>query len=242
MKNSAEYASRIKKLLNRIKKNYKDLAPTPLSTDPIEALILGCLSTDATESKALTALKKIRSHFVDFNELRVARIFEIDQILGKSFPESRAIAVTIKKLLNSIYDSYDQLNLDHLAEMGKRDAKAALEEIDGMNPYLVAWIMMTCLGGHSFPVNQKMVDVLLAEEAINPKSDVHDVQGFLERQINATELIESFTLLRHYCDHGEKNVKPVNGAPKTKTKKTSPKTKTTEPRQKKTTQKKSSPK
>lgn len=202
MKNSREYAAVLGKLLRRVRRELG--APVePEKTDLITELALACLSQYASENKAQSALTKLRNHFVDFNELRVCRESEVSRILGTTYPKARDTANLLVRSLRAIFDRQDVLNLDVLNTMGKREAKTYLEEFEEIPHYVVARIMLRGLGGHAFPVNEKMLEVLRAEEAVDEKADEADVQGFMERQIAAKDMLKQYVLLREHADQFE---------------------------------------
>ena len=233
MKDSSNYSTKLKRLCTQIKK--EDAVPAQLEQHkPLVELILGCLSEHTTEGKAQTALHKLESYFVDFNELRVARLDETIEALGKTYPKAKVVAITLSTVLKSVQDKLDGLDLDFLQEGGKREAKAFLEELEGITPYIVAWVMLRNLGAHAFPVNEQMVIMLHEEGVIAPDADAADVQGFLERQISASKIIETYALLRHHADNFKETKNSSKTSKSNKTTKTTRSPKTT----KKTTKKK----
>ena len=199
MKDSNEYAAALKQLCGRLKRSGGKTNESSVN-EPVTELVLAALSVATTESRARSALGRLRGSFVDFNELRVARVEEITDVLGKSFPQAKEAATRITTLLQSICEKNDTLNVSHLQEGGKREAKIFFESLVGQTPYIVARVMLLSLQAHAFPVNEQMLLMLRDEGAIAPKADTTDVQGFLERQISANEIRETYGLLRAHAD------------------------------------------
>ncbi len=236
MKNSAHYAELLKKLCNRLKRQAETPVEFP-SLDATATLVLAILSEVTTESKALTVLNRIQHYFVDFNEVRVCGKDELTEVLGKNFPQARQRAGLIISILNQIYNKLDCLDLDILHEGGKREAKAFLESLENITPYIVYSVMMHSFGAHAFPVNDTMMKMLQHEQVIASDADVANVQGFLKRQTQASQIREVYTILRHHAD----NLNLDNLTDRdTDTKKTKVKTKKTAT--KKTTNKKTAKK
>jgi hypothetical protein len=203
MKDSSEYTARLKKLCNRLKRE-KGAASVMGDEEPADALtelVRACLTAGATEAKAQAALNKFNSYFVDFNELRVCRPEEMAEVLGNQFPAAKDIAVQILGLLNQIFARRDTLSLVDLAASGKREAKVFLESLEGITPYVVARVMLFSLSGHAFPLHEQMVAMLRGEEVIDSAAPLDDIQGFLERQIPAKNLIKTYRLLRRHADN-----------------------------------------
>jgi len=200
MKDSSKYASRLTKLIGRLRKEegkYDEAKGRDFTTE----LLMGCLSAQTTEAKAAGAVTKLQEWFVDYNQLRVARADEILDVIGKGYPGGKEGAEQLLRILQAIYDRQDSLGLEHLRELGKREAKTYLEELDGMTPYIASWVMLRCVQGHAFPIHEGMLTMLQGEEAVEAEADAATVQGFLERQITANKIHEVYGLLRHYADH-----------------------------------------
>jgi hypothetical protein len=218
MKDSNEYGARLKKLINRLQRSGGQ-ATEPEIQDVTAELILACLSEYNPENKARAALNKLRNHFVDFNELRVSRSAEVIEVMGKNFQESRPTAERILQLLRQTFTKMNSIDLDSMYQMGKREAKTFFESLEGITPYVVSRVMMRGLDGHAFPVHEPMLKMLRAEEVVNAKAEVDEVQGFLERQITSARIHKVYALLRRHADHF-KGVKSLNTMAKKKKKTT----------------------
>jgi hypothetical protein len=139
----------------------------------------------------------------------------------------------LAKVLFSVFDKHHEMTLSSLRDMGKRQARQELEELNGISSFALGYCMLMGLDAHAIPVNDRMVQYLQAHELVDPKADVAAIEGFLAKQIVAKDTMEFFTLLRH-----ESESSPLSkGAGKKKTKK-----KTTKKVTKKTTQKKAAKK
>jgi len=218
MKDSNEYGSRLKKLINRLQRSGGQAAE-PEIQDVTAELILACLSEYNPENKARAALNKLRNHFVDFNELRVSRSTEVVEVIGKNYQEAQPTAERILKVLRQAFTKMNSMDLESLHQMGKREAKTFFESLEGITPYVVSRVMMRGLDGHAFPVHEPMLKMLRAEEVVNAKAEANEVQGFLERQITSARIHKVYALLRRHADHF-KGVKSLNTKAKRKKKTT----------------------
>ncbi len=199
MKDSSEYAPRLKKLINRIKREGGSSSKLE-ELDPTTSLLLACLTYNATENKARTALNRLRQSYVDFNELRVSRSAEVAEILGKTYPEADETSQQILAVLNEVYIKRDSLDLSEYTQGSKREAKSFFESLRSTNAYVSARVMLQGVGAHAFPVNPIMMEMLQKEDVVNPQADETDVQGFMERQISASQIQQSYALLRKYAE------------------------------------------
>ena len=82
---------------------------------PLEQLLLLILSRGADIKKSRSAMRRLQSEYVDWNELRVSGVFEIRKhlkVLG-----ARSIgdkAEQIRELLSTVYERFNKLSLDFL--------------------------------------------------------------------------------------------------------------------------------
>ena len=218
MKDSNEYGSLLKKLINRLQRSGGQ-ATEPEIQDVTAELILACLSEYNPENKARAALNKLRSHFVDFNELRVSRSTEVVEVIGKNYQEAQPTAERILKVLRQAFTKMNSMDLESMHQMGKREAKTFFESLEGVTPYIVSRVMMRGLDGHAFPVHEPMLKMLRAEEVVNSKAEANEVQGFLERQITSARIHKVYALLRRHADHF-KGIKSLHTKAKKKKKTT----------------------
>ena len=210
MKNSKEYGQKVIKLFNAMKRKGSGTA-VPKYDDPVEALIYATVSENLRESAAKRVLKKIRDHFVDYNDLRVSRIEEVTEILSKDgFTEESATA--LKAALNAVFYKYNGMSLLSLTEIGKRQAKKDLEKLEGASRFVVNYCVLTTLDGHAIPLTGCMIEYLRDNELVYPGADVDDIEGFLERKITSAKAYEFYRLLRHKSESVKKKL-PKKVAP-----------------------------
>lgn len=225
MKNSTLYAAKIAKLYRDMKKEHGKVKTVEYE-DPIEAIVFGSLCEHLTLSSARSSMRKITKHFVDLNDLRVSRPEEFIEVLGGHSEEVDAVAFELSESLNGIFSKFDTVKLMELKELGKRQAKKELEDVEKVTPFAVGYCFLTALGGHAIPVSKLMADYLRVEGFVHPKAKEHDIEGFLERQNKSEDAYEFFMLLKAHSDaSAKKTAKKVakeeaKTAKKTKVKKT----------------------
>jgi len=245
MKNSKKYAGQIKKLYRALKGKGDKIRPLGFD-DPIDSLVYGIVAEKASTSRARTASKQFSRHFVDLNDLRVARPEEIVEVLGKDSADLRQAANTLIQVLGAIYEKQNNLTLETLKKLGKRQAKQELEAIDGITHFATNFSMLTALQGHAIPLTRKMITYLKTNELVCPDADDHDIEGFLTKQIAARDGHAFYGLLRAESESPRINKKKagkktIKKRAENKTKKTAKKKtgkKTTKKKTKKKTGKK----
>lgn len=196
MKDSSLYQQKLKKLFSILKKG-DEKSKKPIYHDPIEAIVFAALCEKSSESCAKAALKKIQSHFVDFNDLRVARAEEIAEVIGSDIEEAEKCAVRLTSLLNAIFQKYDCLAPEDLTSTGKKNTKEILEKFNGMTNFVSSYIMLTVAGAHAVPLTEKMIQYLKTYKVVDPELENEQIAAFAEKQVSAANAYAFYTLVRH---------------------------------------------
>jgi endonuclease III len=196
MKNSKNYSKKIQKLYRSLSRKYPKVQKVS-HEKVIDAVIYAVLNAEMNEKQADSVMRKFADYFVDWNDLRVSRMEEIVEVLGKDTSATMDIASSITRILNSIFNDYNKISLESLKKIGKRPAKLALEKIEGINRYVVEYCLLTALGGHAIPLTDRMIKYLRNNELVNPDADDQQIGGFLAKQISAKNGYEFYALLRH---------------------------------------------
>ncbi len=186
MKNGTEYAKRIKRVYKKCSETagtVREVAPT----DPVEQLVLAALEWGSTRTNAKRAFRSLRERMVDLNEVRVSSAREISSAIREFIPDSSECARSISLALNDVFRREHRIKLDGLTQHGRREARHYLESLAGVNPYVVASVMLWSLGGHGIPANQRLLSALRREGLVDQSASPAEVQGFLERNIAAAE-------------------------------------------------------
>jgi len=195
MKNSKEYSKKIQGLYRTLSHKYAKVQKAS-HEDVVDAIVYAIVSASLTEKQAESAMGRFAGCFVDWNDLRVSRPEEIVEALGSDTPATRAMALTIIKVLTSIFNQYHKISLEALGKTGKRPARQALEKIDGISCFVIDYCMLTSLHGHAIPLTEKMTEYLKGNELVDPEADEQEIEGFLAKQIPAKNGYEFYSLLR----------------------------------------------
>lgn len=206
MKDSKKYADKLMKTYRSGKRGYGKVEKPEyeFSTD---SLIYAIVSENLNESAAQSSVKKLARHFVDWNDLRVSRPEEIVDVLGKDNAENRRIADALTSALFAIFNKYDVINLDALKEGGKRQAKAILQKLLPSSRFVINYIVLTVFEGHSIPLTARMLDYLKKNELVNPEAEIDEIEGFLERQITASQAYDFYAIMRQESESAKNSDK-----------------------------------
>jgi hypothetical protein len=229
MKDSKKYSAAIQKLYRSLKRKYPKAKKVEYD-NITESLVHGAVLEYINESTLRSAFKKFDDYFVDFNDMRVSRPEEIVEMLGEDGETARKAGVNVIRMLTSIFRKYNNVSLDSLKKVGKRQSRVILEKFDGMSSFSVDYCMLTALQGHAIPLTGKMIQYLRDNDLIHPAAERSDIEGFLTRQISASNAYEFYALLRRESESkrstgGKKKTATKAGSSETKTKKKTKKTK-----------------
>ena len=249
MKNSKKYATKVKRLFTTLKKKYPR-PKEPDYKDPIEAVVYAIISEHTSLSEAKSAGKRLKNHFVDYNDLRVSRPEEIIDILGIAVESAEKIAQSLTAVLNAIFSRYDMVSLVGSFDVGKRQARKELQDLKCFSEFVLGYCFLTSLKGHAIPLTERMAEFLHESELVYPSAKTDVIEGFLERQISTANGYLFYILLRMESERTKKKAAKKKKAaakakaakakakPKVAARKKTAKTKTKAAAKKKTTAKK----
>jgi endonuclease III len=197
MKRGTFYAGRLAKAY--ASHRAKVAAPAiPEPIDLLRALALGIVGPACKEENAEQAIDQLLAKMVDWNEVRVSSPSEINKAFDGTVPDGVARSARLVAALQGIFDLENRISLDHLKAMGRREAKQYLENLNGVDEYAVASVLLWGLGGHAIPVNDRLLEALRREDLIHPSANRGEVQAFLERHISAAETKEFCLVMRSF--------------------------------------------
>jgi len=238
VKNAGEYAKSLSQLLRQLRKHASPRDEP--QREPLDQLIYAFLVWEASHNQADQAYPRLFRECVDLNDLRVTDPDDLADIIGHKHSKAGERAHRLCRTLHAVYRREHAMDLAPLKDMAKRDARAYLEQLEGITPFVTASVLLHALGGHAIPVDPQLRDRLAADHVIDPDATVEDAQGFLENNIRSDDAIEAYYLLRAYVERPIKvNIKPPAARTAKKTKKTTKtKKKTTKRKPKKAPRKK----
>lgn len=114
------------KVIEALEVRYGLRKPTKFD-DFIEALVFQILELGAQEKPARDGLKRLREEYVDWNDMRVASVREMEDILGVKFYHVRKKAEDIKHLLADLYTAFRRMEISELTPEGVETLRALPE-------------------------------------------------------------------------------------------------------------------
>jgi len=197
MKNGTMYAGRLKKAYAKVRQSAPK-TDIPEMDEPLQRLAIAILGVETTDEDAKSALDRAFTTMVDWNEVRVSSPAELNRATGNAIPHGVQHCQQLVNALQAIYDRENRLSLERLRGMGRRDARHYLEQLDGLDEYGVASVLLWSLGGHAIPVDDRLLEALREADLVNPSADRSEVQAFLERHIGAADAKEFCLIMQTF--------------------------------------------
>lgn len=167
-------------------------------TDAVLAeLLYAFLLWEAGTRTASNALKRLRAEVVDANEFRICTPGEIVAILGPRYPRAKERSERLHACLHAIYEREHCLSLESLHASPKRESRTYLDSLPGVPPFVAARVFLLAIGGHAFPVDQRLAAILAGLELGEPDTDEHQLAAWMERQVRAGESRDLYLALEH---------------------------------------------
>lgn len=199
MTNASDSAKRLRSLLRKVDRPADHDGPTQ-PAEPLEQLLFAFLLWETTLRQADQAYNRLKRRIVDYNDLRVSDPTEIAQAIGERYSRIDERALRLRSVLREIYLREHGMSLESLKEMSKRDARAYLDSLTGMVPFVSASVVLFSLGGHAVPVDEQLVNRLKRDKVIQADAEFDEVRSFLEREIRSAEAMDVAMQLRAYVD------------------------------------------
>jgi hypothetical protein len=111
---------------------------------------------EASTEHASTAMAKLMEARVDVNEIRVSLPHELAPAIGKRYPRLEERLGGLKRSLHAIYMRRHEISLDYVREKGKRDAKAEIESLDGINSFVSGRLLRLSFDVHAMPADEQL--------------------------------------------------------------------------------------
>lgn len=172
-------------------------SPTPACDSAecriVHQIVHSFLLWESSLSKADKAFAAIKEELLDFNELRVCLPNELMSIIGSRYPRCEERCLRLRACLNAVYEHEHRTALPGIEALAKREARLAIESLEGMVPFVAARVVLIELGGHAFPVDARIA-AIVAEQSDLEESPA-SIAGKLERAFRAGEIPSIYAAL-----------------------------------------------
>lgn len=186
-------AAKLVKAHKVLKKHYESV-PSQTDRTLLEHLLYACCLENASFEQADEAFARLQQSYFDWNEIRVTTVAELAEVLAV-LAEPTAAAARLKRSLQSVFDAHYSFDLEPLKKQNIGKSVKRLEKYEGVSPFAVAYVTQHALAGHSIPVDQGTLGVLVALGVITEAEAAKGHVPGMERAIPKNKGIEFGSLL-----------------------------------------------
>jgi len=193
--------SRLMKVSDQLEKRYGRRKPPPFD-DFIECLVYQILEVGIGERTAKDAVKRIKSEYVDWNDMRVATIREIQDILGPNFDRCRERAEDLSSLLADLYTAFRSMELDEI--VGTPDGiitLRALPDTTLIRVDMVERALLLMLHLPTFPVDEDQFELLRYFGGVPKNTEWEDARDRIPEILDEEEMLRLARGLREHTDY-----------------------------------------
>ncbi len=190
----------------------------PRPRPPLEQLLLDAIGANVDPLEADDAVARMAEGFVNWNELRVARLPEIARLIDP-LPEADKRAKNVREILNRLFDRHGAMELDFLADMKLTEGRKVLQEIYPAAPRQVLSIVLYAIvPGATLPISPEGLKAARKKGLIGRSGTKAQLQKALAADLEQ----EQAARMAHYLEL--EGVHGAGGAKKTTNKKAGKKT------------------
>lgn len=174
--------------------------PPDWSEPLLRDLVYAFMIWEASAGQAANAMRRIESTLVDHNELRVHLTEEVTRLIGERYPRSRERAERLKAAMQEVFEREHTLSLEHLRETTPDEARAYLDSLEGMPPFVSSRLTLLSLRGRAFPVDGRICALLIGESVCEGRTTLEGLAAWLEEQIPPEEAPTAYNLMEAWCE------------------------------------------
>ena len=189
-------------------------APKP--TDFIEALVFQILELGVGERQSRDALKRLRDEFVDWNDMRVASIREIEDILTPRYHKVREKAEDLKSLLADLWTAFRRMDLGAVLEPQGLETLRALPDTTNIRRDSVERAIAQMMDARLFPTDEDQFKLIKLLGGVPKHASREQWQKKIEEALELDDLLRLHRVAREHVvlcqEAGEDEPQPISFA------------------------------
>ncbi len=198
----------------------KEKGPGPHPPRALDHLAFAILMEGGADVEdSLSALAQLRTSFVDWNEIRVARTQELARVM-RDAPNAERAALRIKEEYNGFFDKKGSLSFDFLAAGKPAETRRLLNQL---LPHLaksaVSLLLYEFCAGATLPLSDEALKQARKDGIVGKSGDRNQVARVLSEALEPSEiamLVQYWELESSGNPYGEAGKKEVQAGKKKK--------------------------
>ena len=175
----------------------------------LELIIFHKIHFYMSAQDALQRFRRLKSSFVDWNELRISALKEIQDVF-EGVEDSLDLAIFIKDLLELLHRENQTVSLEFLAEKPLSEIRRYLKEIKGLDPATVNLVLRIRKEHPVLPVSASMERTLLRLGLVRPGDNREQKERYLHTLVDQDQALSFHHFLlthsREICPPDEEKI------------------------------------
>ena len=134
------------------------------------------------EEEALHRFRRLKTAFVDWNEVRISSVKEIQEVF-EGIPDSLDLAIFIKDFLEQLHRENQSMSLEYLAQKTLGDIRRYLKGIKGVDPATIDLVLRLRKEYPVLPVSASMERTFLRLGVVRPGDNREQKEKYLHNLI-----------------------------------------------------------
>ncbi|MBN8526859.1 MAG: hypothetical protein J0M02_16115 [Planctomycetes bacterium] len=169
--------------------------------DVIEALVQQILDLGVPEKSGREAMKRLREEFIDWNDMRVATVREIEDVLGQRYPKVREKSEDLRHLLADLYTAFRRMDVREALAGDGIETLRALPETSNIRRDFVDRALLLSLGITVFPCDEEQLRLLKFLGGCSKAWTLQQAQKRIEESLDTEGLDRLSRGLREHVQH-----------------------------------------
>ena len=167
---------------------------------PLNQLVLSLFCHVTSVRRATRALRELKRHFADWNEVRVSHPVEVASVLS-SATWAQEGAERLVWMLRELYDTHNRTNLDFLGELTPTQARSCLKRLPMVRRDLADEVLLLSLGVPVLPCSAATARMCCRLGLLQDDRPTVKNQRKLAKMFDEACFA---SLLLFFCDYAEK--------------------------------------
>jgi len=157
-------------------------------TDILELIIFHKIHFYMPEAEALQCFRRMKNTFVDWNEVRISTVKEIQEVFN-GVSDSLDLAIFIKDFLECLHRQNQSVSLEFLAEKNLGDIRRYLRGIRGVDPATITMVLRLRKEHPVLPVSSSMERTFLRLGVVRPGDNRDQKEKFLHNLVHQDQAL-----------------------------------------------------
>jgi len=167
--------------------------------DPLETLLHAVLSDNGSDLLAAKILTGLQEELVDWNELRVTTPRSIELLIHQ-LPDAADKALTVKRILQMLFQERHMLNLAHFRRFGQTRLWDELDVFGGLSPAVKARVLLKAFDFNVLPVTAEIERVAKRVGLIESYLTSDKVGGALDEILPPKRVFSFYHLVSEHAE------------------------------------------